>query len=69
MKKDESSVTSLISAFARSYHSQFDTPKIFNDYIAKELISEKEFNDIKENMVQGIHFFNKDIAQKFEGNT
>ncbi|MFP7466635.1 class I SAM-dependent methyltransferase, partial [Bacillus safensis] len=50
-------------------HSQFDTPKIFNDDIARELISEKEFNDIKENMVQGIHFFNKDIAQKFEGNT
>ncbi|MBR0578530.1 class I SAM-dependent methyltransferase [Bacillus altitudinis] len=69
MKKDESSVTSLISAFARSYHSQFDTPKIFNDYLAKEFISEKEFTDIKENMVQGIHFFNKDIAQKFEGNT
>ncbi|KMY19513.1 class I SAM-dependent methyltransferase [Bacillus pumilus] len=70
MKKDESSVTSLISAFGRSYHSQFDdTPKIFNDYLAKDLISEKEFNDIKENMVQGIHFFNKDIAQKFEGNT
>ncbi|WP_410983115.1 class I SAM-dependent methyltransferase [Bacillus cereus] len=69
MKKGESSVTSLISAFGRSYHSQFDTPKIFNDYIAKDLISDKEFNDIKENMVQGIHFFNKDIAQKFEGNT
>ncbi|MEH7671135.1 class I SAM-dependent methyltransferase [Bacillus pumilus] len=70
MNKDESSVTSLISAFGRSYHSQFDdTPKIFNDYLAKDLISEKEFNDIKENMVQGIHFFNKDIAQKFEGNT
>lgn len=69
MKKDESSLTSLITAFGRSYHSQFDTPKIFNDYIAKDLISEKEFNDIKENMVQGIHFFNKDIAQKFEGNT
>lgn len=69
MKKDESSITSLISAFGRAYHSQFDTPKIFNDYIAKDLISEKEYNDIKKNMVQGIHFFNKDIAQKFEGNT
>jgi O-methyltransferase involved in polyketide biosynthesis len=63
MKKDESSITSLISAFGRAYHSQFDTPKIFNDYIAKDLISEKEYNDIKKNMFQGIHFFNKDIAQ------
>lgn len=69
MKKDESSLTSLISAFGRAYHSQFDTPKIFNDYIAKDLISQKEFNGIKENMVQGIHFFNKDIAQKFKEDT
>ncbi|WP_459502921.1 class I SAM-dependent methyltransferase [Bacillus sp. C1] len=68
MKQSESSLTSLISAFGRAYHSQFDTPKIFNDYIAKDLISQKEFHDIKENMVQGISFFNKDIAQKFEGN-
>ncbi|OAJ73434.1 SAM-dependent methyltransferase, partial [Brevibacillus sp. SKDU10] len=69
MKKGESSLTALISAFGRAYHSQFDTPKIFNDYIAKDLISQKEFNDIKENMVQGIHFFNKDIAQKCKENT
>ncbi|MGE8206995.1 class I SAM-dependent methyltransferase [Heyndrickxia sp. NPDC080065] len=69
MKKDESSLTSLISAFGRAYHSQFDTPKIFNDYLAKDLIKQNEFNDIKENMVQGIHFFNKDIAQKFKENT
>ncbi|HEK9100583.1 class I SAM-dependent methyltransferase [Bacillus pfraonensis] len=69
MKKDESSLTALISAFGRAYHSKFDTPKIFDDYIAKDLISQKEFNDIKENMVQGIHFFNKDIAQKFKEDT
>lgn len=68
MKKGESSVTSLISAFSRAYHSQFDSPKIFNDYMAKDLISQKEFNDIKENMIQGIQFFNKEIAQKYKGN-
>ncbi|MBP0725364.1 class I SAM-dependent methyltransferase [Bacillus sp. RG28] len=69
MKKDEFSLTSLVSAFGRAYHSQFDTPKIFNDYLAKDLISQKELNDIKENIVQGIHFFNKDIAQKFKEDT
>ncbi|MTW85846.1 SAM-dependent methyltransferase [Virgibacillus dakarensis] len=68
MKQGESSITSLISAFGRAYHSQFDAPKIFNDFIAKDLISEEEFNDIKENMVGGIQFFNKDIAEKFKGN-
>lgn len=68
MKQDESSLTSLVSAFGRAYHSQFDTPKIFDDFIAEALISQKEFNDIKMSMIQGIPFFNKDIAQKFKGN-
>lgn len=42
MKQNESSVTSLVSAFARAYHSQYDTPKIFDDFIAKDLISKLE---------------------------
>ncbi|MBU8788822.1 MULTISPECIES: class I SAM-dependent methyltransferase [Bacillus] len=66
MKPNESSLTSLISAFGRAYHSQFDAPKIFDDFIAKDLISEKEFLDISENMIQGIQFFNRDIAQEFQ---
>ncbi|MET3210728.1 UNVERIFIED_CONTAM: methyltransferase (TIGR00027 family) [Paenibacillus sp. PvR008] len=66
MKQNESSLTSLISAFGRAYHSKYDTPKIFDDFIAKDLISQKEFSDIRENMIQGIQFFNKDIAQRFQ---
>lgn len=66
MKKGESSLTSLISAFGRAYHSQFDTPKIFDDFIAKDLISQKEYDDIKANMVQGIQFFNKEIAEIYQ---
>ncbi|UPW81468.1 class I SAM-dependent methyltransferase [Lysinibacillus sp. Ag94] len=69
MNKDESSLTSLISAFSRAYHSHFDTPKIFDDYLAKKLITQQEFNDIQKNMVQGIQFFNKEIAVKLNGQT
>ncbi|GAB6477427.1 MULTISPECIES: class I SAM-dependent methyltransferase [Bacillus] len=68
MKKGEVSITSLVSAFGRAYHSEFDNPKIFDDYVAKEFISQKERNDIEMNMVQGIHFFNTDIAQQFQDN-
>ena len=57
MKQNESSVTSLVSAFARAYHSKYDSPKIFNDFIAKDLISQEEFSMIRENMIQGISFF------------
>lgn len=68
VKKGEASITSLVSAFGRAYHSEFDNPKIFDDYVAKEFISQKERNEIEMNMVQGIHFFNTDIAQQFQDN-
>ncbi|MGE6537591.1 class I SAM-dependent methyltransferase [Bacillus luti] len=66
VKKGEASVTSLVSAFSRAYHSEFDSSKIFDDYIAKEFISSKERHEIETNMIQGIHFFNKDIAKQFQ---
>ncbi|PLR66407.1 class I SAM-dependent methyltransferase [Bacillus sp. UMB0893] len=66
MKKNESSLTSLISAFGRAYHSKYDTPKIFDDFISKDLITQKEFADIRENMIKGIQYFNHDIAKKFQ---
>lgn len=69
MHQQESSITSLVAAFSRAYHSQFDSPKIFDDYVAKELISQEEYQTIQDNMIQGIAFFNKEIATKFKGNT
>ncbi|MCP1308943.1 class I SAM-dependent methyltransferase [Paenibacillus tyrfis] len=66
MKPNESSLTSLVSAFGRAYHSQYDTPKIFDDFLAIDLISPQEFSDIRENMIQGIPFFNPDMAQRFQ---
>ncbi|MBX8943733.1 class I SAM-dependent methyltransferase [Lysinibacillus sp. K60] len=69
MNQQESSITSLVAAFSRAYHSQFDTPKIFDDYIAKELISQEEYQNIQATMIQGIEFFNKDIATKFKDNS
>lgn len=68
MKQNESSLTSLVSAFGRAYHSKYDTPKIFDDYIAKDLISQEEFSAISKNMIEGIQFFNREIGQRFKDN-
>ena len=65
-EKGEASVTSLVSAFGRAYHSEFDNPKIFDDYVAKEFISQKERNDIEMNMVQGIHFSIQTLQSSFK---
>ncbi|RLL48436.1 class I SAM-dependent methyltransferase [Oceanobacillus piezotolerans] len=66
MKQNESSLTSLVSAFGREYHSKYDNPKIFDDFIANKLISEEEFSAISQNMVNGIQFFNRDIGRRFK---
>ncbi|WP_042455861.1 class I SAM-dependent methyltransferase [Neobacillus dielmonensis] len=66
MKQNESSLTSLVSAFGRAYHSNYDSPKIFDDFIAKELITPTEFSDISNNMIQGIQFFNQEIARRYQ---
>ncbi|MEH7334810.1 class I SAM-dependent methyltransferase [Neobacillus drentensis] len=66
MKQNESSITALISSFSRAYHSQNDLPIIFDDYLAKDLLSQREFSEIRENMINGIQFFNKGIAERFK---
>jgi len=57
MEKGKSSMTSLISSFARAYHSENDNPKIFDDFLAKKLISSQEYNQIAGYMTQGIQSF------------
>lgn len=59
------SITALVSAFSRAYHSRYDHPKVFDDSVAAQLITTEEFEKIKQNMIQGISFFNKEVADQF----
>ena len=68
MKKHESSLTSLVSAFSRAYHVKEDNPIIFNDTLAQAFLSKDEYNAISSNMVQGISFFSPKMAEKLKGN-
>ena len=56
MKHGQASITSLVSAFSRAYHSQYDVPCIFNDSLATELLSPQEHSEIRNNMIQGMSF-------------
>lgn len=68
-EKKESSITSLISAFARAYHTEHDEPLIFNDFVSRKLITSEEFATISENMIRGIHFFHPDADHQFRGDS
>lgn len=68
MKNNESSLTSLVSAFSRAYHVKEDHPIIFNDYIAQDFLSPEEYRAISTNMSNGIAFFSSEMAEKLKGN-
>jgi len=55
---EQKSMTALISAFSRAYHSMHNTEKVFDDYLAKDLLAQSEYEQIASNMSNGIKFFN-----------
>lgn len=54
----EKSMTALVSAFSRAYHSTQNSEKIFDDYLAKKMLTQDEYEQISTNMSKGIGFFN-----------
>lgn len=55
---EQKSMTALVSAFARAYHSQNNTVTIFNDSLARQLLGEEQYAGIAKSMEEGISFFN-----------
>ena len=68
MNNNESSMTSLVSAFSRAFHVKEDQPIIFNDFIAKDFLSPEEYQAISTNMANGITFFSPKMAEQLKGN-
>ena len=57
MSMENKSMTAHICAFSRAYHSENNEVKIFDDFIAKRMLSEEEYQMISYNIL----FFNKDF--------
>jgi len=60
---EQSSMTALVSLFARAYHAQNNHVKVFDDSRAIDIITTEEYEQISFHMTQGIGFFDK----SFEG--
>lgn len=58
-----SSMTALVSAFARAYHTEHSAAPVYRDPLARRLLSKEEYQSIGQNMAQGIAFF----APNFSG--
>lgn len=55
---EQKSITALVSAFSRAYHTENNEVKIFDDSVARLLLTDEEYKQISENMAGGIGFLN-----------
>ena len=51
------SMTALVSAFARAWHTEHNESPVFHDPLARAMLSDREYADIARNMTQGAAFF------------
>ncbi|KWX69604.1 class I SAM-dependent methyltransferase [Paenibacillus jilunlii] len=56
------SVTALVSAFSRAYHAQHNQIKVFDDSLARQLLTKEEYEGIAGSMSQGIAFFQPEFV-------
>jgi methyltransferase (TIGR00027 family) len=62
MGHSKASFTALSSAFARAYHATHDSPKIFDDPLAEQLIAPEEVAAFERNLAEALGFFDPEAA-------
>lgn len=55
--EDKSSITALMSAFIRAYHTESEENPVFSDSIARKLFTDEEYNQMKKYIISGAEFF------------
>ncbi|MGN0448056.1 MAG: class I SAM-dependent methyltransferase [Acutalibacteraceae bacterium] len=66
---NKTSITALMSAFGRAYHTQNAENPIFADTKVRELITDEEYNMIANYIISGIDFFAPDKKDSFENSS
>ena len=52
MKENQASFTAMSVAYMRAYHSRYDAPKIFDDFLAYDLIPEEKRELIEKHLIK-----------------
>ena len=64
MMDKKSSVTALMSAFGRAFHTENEEHPVFRDSLAKELMTDEEYNAVQGYILSGSRFFEPDTDPK-----
>lgn len=62
MNQTQVSLTALLTAYVRAYHAKYDSPKIFDDFLAYKLFTEEEFIQMGQNLAESLKFFDPEYA-------
>lgn len=58
--ENKASQTALLSAFCRAFHAEHEKQPVFTDFMAKKLLTDEEYEQIKHYILQGASFFEPD---------
>lgn len=58
---EQKNLTAKFSLFVRAYHNKNFENGIFNDGLAEKVLGSNDYNEISENLINGINFFNPDF--------
>jgi methyltransferase (TIGR00027 family) len=61
MKDNQASFTAMMVAYMRAYHAMYDTPVIFDDFLADDLIPEEKKAIIEQHMIEYYLNLNKEL--------
>ena len=65
MNNNRSSFTALMCAYLRACHSMYDEPKIFNDFLAYQLIPDEKIALIEQGLLMRLQNKNPEYASSF----
>jgi len=73
MTDTKESMTAKICSFARAFHSNYEKNKIFDDYLAYDIMGKEEYEEIgalisnnyDATKIENHHFFNSENVKKF----
>ena len=58
---NKASITALMSAFGRAFHTENEDHPVFTDYFAKELMTAEEYATVQGYVLDGAQFFEPEI--------
>ncbi len=64
MEISKGAITAIVTAFGRAYHSLYDEPKIFDDFLAKDMMTRETFDFIGHSLASSLSFFDPETAAR-----